>query len=196
MLKRRFRFYGRAIRTSAIGTERRLHPEHGEAGKLSVVHGPRRVSKDSALGPYRVSIDSGVGLMGPSEVELSVGRLAEVIRSRMGEPTSVLSAFWLPVQGNRDHYADDLRRELADQPVAVLVVRSKGFENPNAVLVDLISIVKRGRSEVESALMVAPDGPWAIVLLARAKLSVSQASSPATLPDWFPSTGGDSVSVI
>jgi len=134
--------------------------------------------------------------MGQLDLELSVGRLAEVIRSRMSEAAPVLSAFWLPVQGDRDRYAGDLRRELAGQPVAVLVVREVGFQNPNAVLSDLMRTVERERANVESTLTVAPNGPWAIVLLARGQLSVSQASSPAMLPDWFPSKGGENVSVI
>lgn len=130
------------------------------------------------------------------EVQIGVSRLAEVIQSRMGEATSILSAFWLPMQGDRDLYAKDLRHELAGQAVAVLVVRELGFENPNAVLFDLMRIVERERSNVETALTVSQDGPWAVVLLARAQLSVSQASSPATLPGWFPSKGGESVSAI
>jgi hypothetical protein len=134
--------------------------------------------------------------MAPLGLEPSASRLAEVIRSRLGEATSALSAFWLPMQGDRDRYADDLRRELADQPAGVLVVRELGFENPNAVLFDLMRVVDRGRSLVESAFIIAPNGPWAIVLLARAPLSVSQASSPAMLPDWFPSKGGESVTAV
>lgn len=127
---------------------------------------------------------------------LDAARLAEVVRSRLHTNSTPLAAFWVPIPTDRDAYAEELRRELSGLPIAVLVVRAAGFDNPNSVLLDLMRVVEDGKPNVEHAVSLAPDGPWALVLLARARLSLSQASSPVALPDWFANRGGHSVSAI
>lgn len=89
----------------------------------------------------------------------------------------------------------DLRHHLSGEAVVSLVVRGGLFENPNSVMVDLVELIERNRS-VFTALKGSPydaPGKWGLVLLARSELSLAQASSPVTLPEWFPVHGGRTV---
>jgi hypothetical protein len=126
-------------------------------------------------------------------------RLARLIRRRLAETPDDLHAFWLKVEGDRDSYASVLREALRDDPVLVAVVRNRGFDNPNAVLSDLVAVLQSTRGEWErdrAAQVAMQEGPVGLVLLGRTELSVAQASSPAVAPDWFPRHGGESISVL
>lgn len=127
---------------------------------------------------------------------IDAARIAEVVRTRFKESSASLGAFWVPVASDRGSYAEELRREFAGLPIAVLPVRIAGFDNPNSVLLDLMRVIEAERPLVEEALSFSEEGRFGVVLLARARLSLSQASSPVTLPEWFPVQGGYSVSAI
>ncbi len=98
-----------------------------------------------------------------------------------------IGVLWLAIEGEREPFKRELEDLLSDLPVLVLVVRSRGFDEPNALLADLVSILNDSRSHCESRLasFQASDSLH-IVLLAKKQLGIAQASSPVMLPSWFP----------
>jgi hypothetical protein len=124
-------------------------------------------------------------------------RLASVVAARLSHADVEVSAYWIQVIGDREDYAQKLRDALSGCPVGVFIVRDVAFDNPNSILVDLINILNRNRMTCEELLSKAEGSSrFGAVLLSRTLLSVSQASSPATLPDWFPICGGQTVSIV
>jgi hypothetical protein len=125
-------------------------------------------------------------------------RLAEGVRRRVQESPYDVSAYWYKVSGDREGYARRLREEFREDPVVALVVREIRFDNPNAILTDLVEVISRNRMACEEAIpaKLRPAAKCAIVLLARTELAVPQASSPVILPEWFPVGGGTMVSTI
>lgn len=123
-------------------------------------------------------------------------RLAENVRDRMSRVSSPVSAYWMSVVTDRTSYAESLSRLVEDLPVCVFIVRDVSFENPNAILADLIRILENNRSKCEEALSRTGMTRLGIVLLSRVPLVVPQASSPVRLPTWFPGVGGNTISVV
>jgi hypothetical protein len=90
----------------------------------------------------------------------------------------------------------EVRKEI---PLIPMIVRQQLFDNPNAVLVDLIGLIKLNREIIEKfcTQFAREEKPFcALVLLGRGDLCVTQASSPVTLPEWFPILGGRSIATI
>lgn len=111
------------------------------------------------------------------------------IASRVRETSADggIGVLWLAIDGERDPFKCDLDDLVSDLPVIVLVVRSRGFDDPNALLADLVSILNEFRSHCEERLApFAGSDSFQIVLLAKKQLAIAQASSPVTLPSWFP----------
>lgn len=104
------------------------------------------------------------------------------------------AAFWYRVVGDRQSYATELIALLGEEPVVVLQVRDVRFDNPNALLDDLVTLLERNRAACENALPRGSGDPAAVVLLARSELNLPHVSSPVQLPDWFPVAGGTVVS--
>jgi hypothetical protein len=122
---------------------------------------------------------------------LSPVRLADYIRQALNDVTD-FAAFWYHVAGDRHDYGEALAAALASEPVVVLHVRDVRFDNPNALLDDLVALIESNRATCEHA--VAPDATrCAVVLLARTELSLPHVSSPVQLPEWFPIAGGSVV---
>lgn len=103
-------------------------------------------------------------------------------------------AYWYRVVGDRHAYAAELGAELASDPVVVLQVRDVRFDNPNALLDDLIALVERNRQACVGTIRQGSTDRCAVVLLARTELNLPHVSSPVQLPDWFPVSGGTVVS--
>ena len=124
--------------------------------------------------------------------------LAEAIRHDMQRSPHALNAYWYRVEGDRDHYAQLLRAELREEPVAILIVREVRFDNPNVILSDLVDLIQRQRTVCEEVINIESNqlNSCGLALLARNELTVAQASSPMTLPEWFAMGGGTTVSVI
>jgi hypothetical protein len=124
-------------------------------------------------------------------------RLAENVIRRFQESASEVSAFWITVDGPREEYAALVRQALTDLPIAVLIVRDAGFNNPNAVAADLIGILETNREACEAVLFSDPLSlNCGVILLGRVPLSVPQSSSPVRLPGWFPARGGQIASLF
>jgi hypothetical protein len=124
-------------------------------------------------------------------------RAASSIRTLFEDAGTAMSAYWFAVDGSweREEYARALAAELAGLPIVPLIIRDERFDNPNAIMVELIHILNRNRQRCLDVLDVegAGDDRFAIVLLARTELGVTQSSSPVVLPDWVPRVGGRSV---
>jgi hypothetical protein len=131
------------------------------------------------------------------EEQMSPARLSEVILARMADAPRTVSGFWFQVLGDRDSYAESLRTELIDQPVAVLVVRTSGFNSPNSVLNDFVDLIADNRKLCEQALTInGRFKKFGIVCLSRRTLGIPQVPSPATFPPWFPKVGNRRISVL
>lgn len=125
--------------------------------------------------------------------EISAQRLAEVVCRRLASSSCEVNVFWMRVTERRDDYAAELRQELEDAPVAVLVIRDRRFTNPNVVLNDLVELIAENQILCEDRFGDSC-GACAFVLLARTELAIAQSSSPVLLPSWFPTRGGTTVS--
>lgn len=108
-----------------------------------------------------------------------------------------IGVLWLAIDGERDPFKCALDDLLSDLPVLVLVVRSRGFDDPNALLADLVSVLNEFQTHCEGRLApFAGSCSFQIVLLAKKRLSIAQASSPVTLPSWFPICPNQSVHAV
>lgn len=118
-------------------------------------------------------------------------------RVRATPADSGIGVLWLAIDGERDPFKCDLDDLLSDLPVLVLVVRSRGFDDPNALLADLVSILNEFRTQCEERLApFAGFESFQIVLLAKKQLAIAQASSPVMLPSWFPILPSHSIHAV
>ncbi|MFI9388099.1 hypothetical protein [Kutzneria sp. NPDC052558] len=102
-----------------------------------------------------------------------------------------LDAYWLAVSGHRDSYATRLESLLQHLGMPVLIVRQTGFDNPNALMSDLVRLFECNRSRLLATLSQVRHRV-SVVLLAHNELTLSQNSSAVVLPDWVPVVGGRS----
>jgi hypothetical protein len=119
------------------------------------------------------------------------------VRTLFQDAGTTMSAYWVTVEGSweREAYGRALTAELAGLPIVPLVIRGERFDNPNAIMVELVRILDRN---MQQCLDVLDGEGWTgdqfgIVLLARTGLGVTQSSSPVVLPSWVPHVGGRSV---
>jgi hypothetical protein len=128
---------------------------------------------------------------------MSPQRLAQVAADRLDAEESPVAGYWYEVRGDRDKYADDLRRLLVGTAIVVLVVREIVFDNPNAVQSEFVDLIDKHRDEFEQVLSELPEYPpaVAVVLLTRRVPTVPQVASPAIMPGWFPRVGGTVVPI-
>lgn len=136
-------------------------------------------------------------MIGYIDEHMSPQRLAQIVAERVETEVSPVAGYWYEVRGDRDKYADDLRKLLFGTGVVVLVVREMIFDNPNAVQSEFMGLIDRHRDEFEQVLSDLPEYPPVIaaVLLTRRVPAVPQVASPAIMPAWFPRVGGTVVPV-
>lgn len=130
-------------------------------------------------------------------IDIDPDRLAENVSERFLASSSVLCVYWMAVSGDRESYAERLRNSIRDYPIAVFIVRDISFSNPNAIAADVVNLINTNR-ENSREVFAGTRGQrhLGIVMLGRMPLSVAQASSPVTLPDWFPIRPGESVDIL
>lgn len=118
-------------------------------------------------------------------------RVAETINRLDATASAPLNAYWLSVVGDRRDYAARLQPLLGERGLGVLIVRSTGFTNPNALMADLVDLLERNRTEfLDIVARRRPDTERiGIVLLSRRELAMGQAYSPVTWPEWIPGVG-------
>lgn len=118
-------------------------------------------------------------------------RVAATIARLCVAATAPLNAFWLCLAGDRNAYAQNLQPLIGDRGMAVLIVREEGFDNPNALMVELVRLLERNRAAFLAALARPRSDPdhVGVVLLARRELGMGQGTSPVTWPEWVPNVG-------
>lgn len=117
-------------------------------------------------------------------------RVVETIQRFEQTTTAPINAYWLSVTGNRNDYAARLRPLLRTLKFPVLIVRDRGFTNPNSLMVDLVHLLEHNRTEFLAELGPMPAmNRLGMVLLSHGELVVGQSSSPAILPEWLPHLG-------
>lgn len=79
----------------------------------------------------------------------------------------------------------------------VPLMPQRGFDNTNALFVDLIDLLQQKREVIEEVLNAAAiaDLPLCIVLISRRRLDEPVLASPVKMPEWFPYCGGDVISL-
>lgn len=118
-------------------------------------------------------------------------RVAETIARLDLAAAAPLNAYWLSLVGDRNAYAAQLQPLLRDKGMGVLIVRQEGFDNPNALMVDLAHLLDHNRIALLEALAHPRPDPdrIGIVLLARRELAMGQGTSPVIWPEWVPGVG-------
>lgn len=121
---------------------------------------------------------------------------SSVIRSISEYTSFCVVVFWMQDDGDRDKVCYELGKKLAGTRVIPHVLRSPIFRDPNAWAGDAISVLELLRERVLQIPTEERDSPLGLVVISRSKLNVSQASSPAIAPEWFPTHGGREVTVF
>lgn len=122
-------------------------------------------------------------------------RVAEMVTRLDAAATAPLNAYWVSLAGDRNAFADRLKPLLTDRGIGVLIVRSAGFTNANALMGDLRDLLEENRSAFLGILARPRPDPnrIGVVLLARKELAIGQGASPVIWPDWVPVVGNREV---
>jgi hypothetical protein len=130
-------------------------------------------------------------------LDLTPERLLDIVKQRYAERQEPLLIFWCHVSSDRESLFLRLKELRGELSLVPLVLRGSGFDNPNAIMTDLRELIIENRSEFEStSLNLSGDSPLALLLLSRRQFDLPQISSPTSLPDWFPTLGGQTVYVF
>ena len=118
------------------------------------------------------------------------------IHRRPRSSSNVLRFFWVKVSaedqgGDRDRFAELLRRSAGGHPLHPVVLRIGGFTDPNSVMADLGIILDLARDDLCTPGMwtrIRESGFLDVVLISRRDFGLAVTSSPIVLPGWFPLT--------
>jgi hypothetical protein len=124
--------------------------------------------------------------------------IVQAVKMRLGQAGQTLSAYWLKVDKDRNIYAEEIRACRGELPIFPLIIREQLFTNPNTVLNDLVIIIDNNRERLEHDyryMCIGGKINCALLLLGRSELCLAQASSPVTLPEWFPFIGGTTIEI-
>lgn len=126
------------------------------------------------------------------------------IRRRRGasrDPQDPIRFYWVAVTaeddgGDRDRFGRSPRESAAGHPLVPVVLRIRGFEDPNAVANDLATVLAVCGDDLRDADTrehIVGRGFVDFVLISRRSLPLASTSSPLLLPDWFPVSAGENV---
>ena len=119
----------------------------------------------------------------------AVDLIGEILRD--SDHHAPLLLYWVAVNGDRDQVAREMERARGHEPIVPWVLRSAGFDEPNAVGVDAEMLLEHAKADILAVSEVARvTGRLAVVVLSRRELGMSVSSSPILLPRWFPVDGG------
>ena len=121
----------------------------------------------------------------------------EIRRRRLppeeGQP---LRVFWIRVHGDRDNFAQELRRLRNELPIVPWVLRAGGFRDPNSVMNDVRVVLDSARKDIAGVNEAARRRHGIdLVLISRSDLHLADTSSPILLPEWFPVLPGQTPTV-
>ena len=108
-------------------------------------------------------------------------------RTRSGQ---VFNVFWLTLRDNRDDFAAELAAN-SSEPLVTHVVRSTAFTNANALMTDVEHVLETTKAQIIRTASIRSQKKVNLVLLSRRDFRIADASSPITLPDWFPVSPGE-----
>ena len=122
-------------------------------------------------------------------------------RSASDDPQDPIRFHWVAVTpeddgGDRDRFSRLLRELAGGYPLVPVVLRMRGFEDPNAVANDLAKVLEACRDDLRDARVrerMVGSGFVDFVLISRRSLALAATSSPLLLPDWFPVSPGQDV---
>ncbi len=119
----------------------------------------------------------------------SVQEVLDSIR-RDYQPTQ-WRCFWVVTQ-NRQNWIDQWNAQSrSDDAAIVRRVQGRRFQIPNCLSQDIVEEIREAKAEIDT---IAPEviarGRLNVVLVSLSKMEIPNASSPATLPAWFPTRPG------
>lgn len=111
--------------------------------------------------------------------------------------TLPLRIYWVTIKsGDRDLFAQALKINAPERAFLPLVLRTTGFDDPNAVMQDISELLESQKHNILSNDVyeaIQNHGSLEILLLARRELKLAISSSPVVLPEWFPIEPGRAI---
>ena len=108
--------------------------------------------------------------------------------------SGIINLFWVAVfEDDRDEFAEGVKKaaEGGDRALVPWVVRNAGFDDPNAMMLDVCANLELAKEEILSAWAEAREKEAVdIVLLTRRDLDLPFTASPVMIPGWFPVSAG------
>ena len=122
-------------------------------------------------------------------------------RGGAGDHGDPITFYWVAITaedegGDRDRFRRLLRESGGDYPVLPVVLRWAGFEDPNAVMNDLGTVLERCKSDLQAQDVrerIVRHGFVDFMLISRREFALAATSSPLLLPEWFPVSAGQEV---
>lgn len=129
---------------------------------------------------------------------LSTGEVEGYIAEVLDQARSFgIYLFWMDIFDGRDELCVALDPVLRRRGVVPFTLRSQLLSEPNSWAQDVIRLIDDHREAFEGFRdLIAAERPVGLLVLAKAKLSIAQSSSPALLPSWFPGYGGRQVTAF
>lgn len=119
-------------------------------------------------------------------MEYTKERVRELVQSVPWSGSARIRLFWLRyANGSRDELAAQLATDIDGEAIVPLVLRTAGFKNANAVLSDVQALFEANRLSLEHLSQRSYER-LTILVLSKEDFRLINASSPITLPDWFP----------
>jgi hypothetical protein len=115
----------------------------------------------------------------------------DVVAARITAANPII-VLWYQVPTQRTAYAQELMAQRGSTPLVPVVLRTRLFEHPNAVMEDVRTLIEEQRTMI---LETSRHGQLALLVLSHTPLAVPQLSSPTVLPDWFPRYAGQLIHV-
>lgn len=128
---------------------------------------------------------------------LTASDVTEWLRTEVQEQGEPIEAFWIAVDGSRHEVVDKVEAECFSVPVIPVAVTGGLFEDANAVLDDLVTLLSQARSKFagQQAAHIREKGRCVFVLVSRSPLTIPQVSSPVVIPEWFPVCAGELLTI-
>lgn len=113
-------------------------------------------------------------------------RVLELLQTVPWRGNGCIRLFWLRhSNGSRDELATELSVQTQAEAVVPLILRTAGFNNANSVLSDVMDLFINNQACLEGLTQQRPER-LTVLVLAKEDFRLVNASSPITLPDWFP----------
>ncbi|MEK2600904.1 hypothetical protein [Burkholderia arboris] len=119
-------------------------------------------------------------------MEYTKERVRELVQAVPWISNTRIRLFWLRhANGSRDELAAQLSAEIGTEAIVPLVLRAIGFKDANAVLADVQALFEINRPLLESLSQNFYER-LTVLVISKEDFRLVNASSPITLPDWFP----------